>query len=232
MKKISLFFTIFLFITNIWGQEFSTSLFGSFPITHDFTNQEPFFQLIADGKYSIFQADGGISITNREFNFTTHGFVVPHNFSNGLSIGYGAGYHHLKYQNIFNQNNLQISAKLEYTTKHNFFIKTNVGVLLLFTTINYLIKTNPVIFSNSWCIEVLMSKQFNQFIKGYLIISSFDYFDYPNLGIPFIKTGVEFSGIPYITPILDYTIKLEDMFTSTTYVSGSYIRLGVKAHLW
>lgn len=102
---------------------------------------------------------------------------------------------------------------------------------MVFKCIDSIKNTNPCLFKLNSGIEVLMSQSIFDGLKIYLNITSFDYFDYPLLGTPFIKTGIEYNFYKRFSTLIDYTMKFEDMFTSTVYVSGSYLRIGAKVEI-
>lgn len=232
MKRLTVLFLLSLFsIFSIFSQTVNFGVVTNLPIKQDFTNETAAVEFLAEGDYANFETNAGIKISNGQFNFTTCGFYMPQIINTRLNVGGGIAYHLLKYEDIFNESNLLITTKARYTTKKQFTIDTAYSFLMIFTEINSIKKSVPCIFKWNTSIDVLMSQKFSDTIKCYWDITSHDYFDFPYLGIPYIKSGVEYSGFQNLILFVDYTIKLEDMFTSTTYVSGSYLRFGAKVQL-
>jgi len=230
-KSVVVLVVSFLFTTNIFAQTISTGMICNFVGRKDFNNQSDSVEMFVNGDYLDFETDAGVKFSNNQFQFATSGKYMPQVFT-GFQVGGGFTYHLLRYQNIFTEQNFLLSTGARYTTKSLFSIEAFYNLLFVRTSFDYLKDTDSAIKNRNSAIEVNMSQIINDNVSVYWSLASFDYFDYPLLGTPFMKFGVELTPVEKLTLSADYTIKFQDMFTSGVYVSGSYFRTGVRVYLW
>lgn len=231
MKQTFLIFIIFINLLVLYAQPVNVGVFTNIPVRKDFNNQNVAAELLAEGSFFDFEADAGFKACKTGVHCTVTGLYMPEIFES-FRIGGGLRYHFMNYEKIFTENNLLATAHVRYTTPRLFTIEGAYNAIFIFTNINSIKNDTSILFNFTSGFELFLSKQFADIYNAYLNITTFDYFDYPNLGTPFIKIGLEVTPIERISAMVDFTIKMEDMFTSTTYISGSYVRLGMKVKVW
>lgn len=232
MKRFALLFLSTLFISyNVFAQSFSGELITNLPVKTDFSNQTVSEDVLLNFDYKIFETDMGVRFNGNQFQFSTSGLVFPKIIKH-IAVGGGIRYHFINQSNIFYENDMLISVGGRFIPCDTFSITLIYSLLLKFSDIVSIRETTPCLFSCNSGLEILMNFKIYNNLNGFVNITSFDYFDYPLLGIPFIRTGIEYNFYKRFTAVTDCAIKLEDMFTSTTYVSACIFRIGVNVDLW
>lgn len=231
MKRFVLSFFVFLLIGKIYSQNITLGATFECPVVKDFNHQHISEELFINADYSFFETNAGVLLNSTNFQFVTSGFCMP-NIIKGLKVGGGITYHFLNYEDIFTENDFLISARVRYTTLFRLSAEVAYSFIMKWANIKsvYFTSSNPL-YTNSG-LEILANYVLNEKWKFYLNITSFDTYDYPLLGTPFVKTGTEFSINEHVSTFADISLKFEDMFTSTTYLSGMYFRIGGSVRIW
>lgn len=171
--------------------------------------------------------DGGLSIQNQRYDFTTNIKYMPLLF-NMCQAGAGLGYHLYRYNGIFTESDILISARFKWCRTQFFNWDFDGGIIFKITDIDAMRPYRANIFNYSYFLGFNLIWQFTPELDAYFSAKSYDYFDCPLLGTPFFKTGFDYKFNENAKLNMDITFKFVDMITSAVYLSQCVYRTSVK----
>ena len=171
--------------------------------------------------------DCGLSLQKEKFNFTTGVYYMPL-FFNTFRAGVGLNYHLYRYFDTFTENDIVPSIRFCWCRFDFFSMEFNSGYIIKIADIDAMREYKSSINDFSYFLEFSMKWQLSPVLELYCSAKTIDYFDYPLLGTPFFKAGVDYELTERIKLNADLTFKFVDMITSAVYLNECIFRSGVR----
>lgn len=179
--------------------------------------------------YKELYMDCGFAIQNQKMDFTSNVFYMP-TFFDLFRAGLGFGYHGYVYSGEFTENDVLFSARFKWCKSDFYNASFVAGFLVKTSEINAMSRYKKDLFERSYFLELMFKWTFSSKFNLYCSVSSIDYFDYPLLGTPFFKGGVNYKFNDNIGLEAAMTLKCVDMITSAVYLSECNLKTNVKVY--
>ena len=226
--SISLFSEAVSFFTSS-----KPDLSASYTLAHSLRNDlrtEPFmFENTFRADFKELRIDCGFSVQNSKIDFTSGIDYLP-KFFGFFRGGFGFRHHVYRYVGKFTENDLFLSACLEWCKTDFFTAELAGGAAFKFAAIDALQEVKPVIFNCCPFLEVKANFLITPELNAYASFASYDYFDYPLFATPYFKTGLGYRFDKSCAIDCSVTLKFVDMITSAVYLNDCIIRTALKVY--
>ena len=236
-RTLCVFFSIIFLAFSLFSQsikfftpakpEFTTSAALAAALKKDFRSSPVRFEQTLSADFKELFTDCGYSIQAKKFDFVTHVNYMP-TFFQCFRAGLGVNYHFYRYFDTFTENDLIFTTRFKWCRTDFFNMEVAAGIMMKFAMIDSIRQYKPVIDNYCFAFEYLCSWNLTPEWTVYASLASLDYFDYPLFGTPFFKGGVSYHINDNFTVDGSLAFKFIDMIVSTSYLSQSILKAGVK----
>ena len=226
-----------IFTISIFGQavnfistekpELSISFTLADSLRWDLRTEPVMFENYFSADFKELRADCGFSLQNSKIDFTSGVSYLP-TFFGWFRSGFGFRHHIYRYIGSFTENDLLLSACLEWCKTDFLNAELAGGFALKFASIDAIKDVKPVVFNACPFLELKANFIITPKLNVYTSFASFDYFDYPLFATPFFKTGLGYRFDENCIIDCSVTLKFVDMITSAVYLNDCILRTSLK----